>query len=383
MKKTFKQIIHDFAFPCVLQCFRGVSTPPSTPVHSDCELWESSYIEYLMGARATISECVRATAQWTAPYDGENPAPAARHQLQAEKTAAAADLLTDTHTNVGEAKSRSGVEKHASDPFTDAQEDKTVQAGNELVDVSKDGQVEAASSSCLSTCRPPDSALDATTVADGAPIAAAEDCIDSAVAAVPERSRPAGEKAIDGVAAAENLDVFLRQLSHVSAKIEDVVVGTDLFAEFDVLAEQLSKRISVESADGERPPRGINGDADHVDGAATGDVTRENATSPPKLSNSLNNGQTESVEQLCDGLNTTTCGSSAVDVTPVNDASNSREKTSAGKITTTCHEVISSGNQSLYPVSSQQLPLSPTGDLCPTIGNMAFIVVLKIFIFFM
>ncbi|KAG7280173.1 hypothetical protein CRUP_037757 [Coryphaenoides rupestris] len=60
----------------------GTNHPSSSdsPVHGqqvsvECLDWESGYLEYLRDARRSIELCSWACRDWSAPYDGENPAP--------------------------------------------------------------------------------------------------------------------------------------------------------------------------------------------------------------------------------------------------------------------------------------------------------------------
>lgn len=53
---------------------------PDSPMHhqqthTDCLDWDSGYLEYLRDARRGIERCSWASRDWSAPYDGENPAP--------------------------------------------------------------------------------------------------------------------------------------------------------------------------------------------------------------------------------------------------------------------------------------------------------------------
>lgn len=344
----------------MLLYLRGIiNTPPSTPVPLECELWESSYLDYLLGARAAIRECVQATARWKAPYDGENPAPVARNQLRPEKVSQAPCLAGVT--NAPDSGAEANIVKDTSDLVAGMREGEAVQNAVTLPKVceltisSKDDQATDFSSPLFA----------GIVTADGGSVSATEDCTDGGVIGTLECERPADGKAIDDVVA-DSLDTFLRQLSHVSAKYEDAA-SADLFAEFDVLAEQLSKRISeVENVDKRTAEssslRGRNGSTDHVDGMATGDARVNCAPSRKSLSNA---GQTEVAERLHDGSNTVP-SPPAPDATFVKDASESIQKSVTNEVVTVL------GNQSLHSTSHTQPPSSPSGDSQPSIGSQIF-----------
>ena len=233
---------------------------------------ETSYLEYLRCARASVQNCVNACRAWTAPYNGENPT---------------VDSFSDNHhvTSAG----------HTESVLSDSGKDGIVSSANEMNVNEATGRTEASGadsravviSSLDVTCPPssttddgitkaqefPPSLLSAAnsvstgSVADSAGVSLAGDstntvgqqlqpCSESAEPISSSTNQdeelsaaPAGHSSAV-VSTSDDLELFFRQLSYSVSKSEPDDETVDVFAEFDEVFSQLD--VSSEDLDSQK-----------------------------------------------------------------------------------------------------------------------------------
>jgi len=318
-------------------------------------------MEYLLGARTAISDCIRATASWSAPYDGENPPPAIRSLTQSEKSTP----VNDAFTFSGVVPTDNGAESSGKDSdFTMAAENGQTEQSTMAVDVVLDN-----------TCMDVLEAVECCAVNKSLTESQIEVGVDGGSADVVDGSafeQSNGEWAVSSVGektggdtATDSFDVFLRQLSHVPARGDEMPTA-DVFSAFDALVEQLSEKVFqsvvpvkdlIASVSQISSPTGASDCVDGIDSTLNID---ENV---PKLTEVIQRIPESSESEIEVNMST------SLPTATVSSLSSNCLTAAVAKTEVCSSEVSSSGSPlSSYHLKFASIP-SPTSNALPSIGK--------------
>lgn len=245
-----------------INCRSGSSG--SSPSHSrDGATFDSSYVEYLRSARTSVQNCVNACQAWSAPYNGENPT-----------VESFSDITRGTSTSHTAAKELVASQR-TQDEIPASQNEVDIDEANGTIEAAAAESLTAVVTSSDKKCPPSSTVDDETSQAEVFPsavassavsIASPESVTDNAVVsldavstnAVSEQRLPCSESELVSsssnqdaaqptlppghsttTSTADDLESFLRQLSHVSAKADSDAAAVDILTEFDEVISQL------------------------------------------------------------------------------------------------------------------------------------------------
>jgi len=214
----------------------------SSPNRSrDGDVFESSYVEYLRSARVSVQNCINACQAWSAPYDGEYPTIESFSSEQPDFLTSDGNVVSggrqdkiclQDELNVGDVESRMKTA--------------VAELGNTALSLSSANSLASSAT-----------ADDGVTQMRGIPspslfvikqlmLESVSDNGEASLAAVSSNSRQDASQPVvpsehlSTGSAPDDLESFIRQLSHVSCKSDADDTAVDILTEFDEVISEFS-----------------------------------------------------------------------------------------------------------------------------------------------